>query len=449
MCQKGKRHCICLPLIVLIITLICLCVGSYGDEEPNFRFQFDHFGHRPTTFAPTFGVSHHNNPNSAAGGNLFNYYNTNQIWSSLARARALKPKVVNVDAFGAKADGGDDSQAFKKAWKYACSSSQGAVLVVPKKKIYHVKPIDFSGPCKSALVFKVYGTIKASVHHSDYKERKWLYFDNVENLRVEGGGSGTINGNGRTWCPARKRQHNVQVGGVRIKNAQQMHLTFRNCFNVKASNLLVKAPGNSPNTDGIHVSGTQNIIIQNSVIATGDDCISIVSGSKNVRATGITCGPGHGISIGSLGAKNSEAYVSNVIVDKATLSGTTNGVRIKTWQGGSGYAKNIKFRNIMMHNVSNPIIIDQNYCDQRKPCSKQVSAVQVSNVVYQNIRGTSASDVALKLDCSQSFPCRGIYLQNVDLSVPQNQHNNNNIAEASCSNVRLTYQGNVSPPCST
>lgn len=27
----------------------------------------------------------------------------------------------------------------------------------------------------------------------------------------------------------------------------------------------------------------------------GDDCISIVSGSQNVRATDITCGPGHGI----------------------------------------------------------------------------------------------------------------------------------------------------------
>jgi hypothetical protein len=27
----------------------------------------------------------------------------------------------------------------------------------------------------------------------------------------------------------------------------------------------------------------------------GDDCISIVSGSEFVRATGIFCGPGHGI----------------------------------------------------------------------------------------------------------------------------------------------------------
>lgn len=37
-------------------------------------------------------------------------------------------------------------------------------------------------------------------------------------------------------------------------------------------------------------------------------------------------------SIGSLGANNSKAHVSNVFVEKATLIGTTNGVRIKTWQ---------------------------------------------------------------------------------------------------------------------
>lgn len=38
------------------------------------------------------------------------------------------------------------------------------------------------------------------------------------------------------------------------------------------------------------------------------------------------------ISIGSLGASNSEAQVSNVTVDTAQLIGTQNGARIKTWQ---------------------------------------------------------------------------------------------------------------------
>lgn len=49
-----------------------------------------------------------------------------------------------------------------------------------------------------------------------------------------------------------------------------MHLVFEKCFNVRASNLRVIAPGNSPNTDGIHVTGTQNIVISNSIIGTGN-----------------------------------------------------------------------------------------------------------------------------------------------------------------------------------
>lgn len=44
-----------------------------------------------------------------------------------------------------------------------------------------------------------------------------------------------------------------------------------------------------------------------------------------------------------------------------------------TTQGGSGYARNIKFENIVMRNVTNPIIVDQNYCDQEKPCKEKVS----------------------------------------------------------------------------
>ncbi|MFQ6665907.1 hypothetical protein Gotur_032461 [Gossypium turneri] len=429
---------LCLPLVITFLSLSSYCfgLGRYREEDPfHVDFRRGRAYHHPTSYRHpyfrTFGVrgqpKYHNS-----------YYN-NEIQSRLDRASgAATPKVVNVDDFGAKANGRDDSQAFKKAWNYACSSSQGAIMVVPKKKIYRLKPINFSGPCKSPLLLKIYGTLEATEDHSDYQDngRRWLYFDNVENLRVEGGG--IIDGNGKTWweksCKVNKALPckeaptvsfsisvllqffvygavtfnectNLRVSSLRIKDAQQMHVIFQKCVNVKAFNLLVTAPGNSPNTDGIHVTGTQNIYINNCVIGTGDDCISIVSGSKNVRATGITCGPGHGISIGSLGAGNSAAYVSNVIINKATLSGTDNGVRIKTWQ---------------------------------------TSAVQVSNVLYQNIRGTSASNVAMKFDCSQSVPCRQIYLQNVALKAEETKQ-----ASSSCANVILSYRGDVSPPCSS
>ncbi|XP_057978628.1 polygalacturonase QRT2-like [Malania oleifera] len=370
-------------------------------------------------------------------------------------------KLMNVDDFGAKGRGADDNEMFMKAWEVACASEEGVVLVVPKNRQYHLKPITFSGPCKSDITVKIYGTIKASNDISDYKKdrRHWLRFDNIDNLIVEGGG--TINGNGKIWwqnsCKIDKTKpclvaptavsfyecKNLKVNDLRTKNAQKMHIAFQKCVNVVASNLMVIAPRDSPNTDGIHVTDTQNIQIKSCVIRTGDDCISIVSGSRNVQAVDITCGPGHGISIGSLGAAHSGAYVSDVMVNRAKLTGTTNGVRIKTWQGGSGYAKNILFQNVVMDNVSNPIIIDQNYCDQVKPCAEQKSAVQVSNVVYTNIKGTSATEMAIKLNCSESVPCRGILLQDINLVQEAKEE-----SKASCVNVKLAKSGSVFPLCS-
>lgn len=38
------------------------------------------------------------------------------------------------------------------------------------------------------------------------------------------------------------------------------------------------------------------------------------------------------VSIGSLGANNSEGHVANVMVNNAKITDTSNGVRIKTWQ---------------------------------------------------------------------------------------------------------------------
>lgn len=59
------------------------------------------------------------------------------------------------------------------------------------------------------------------------------------------------------------------VENLTIVNAQQIHVSFHDSVNVKVSGLNVTAPGDSPNTDGIHVTNTQNILISNSVIGTG------------------------------------------------------------------------------------------------------------------------------------------------------------------------------------
>ncbi|KAK4432130.1 Polygalacturonase [Sesamum alatum] len=440
-----EKHVSMFLIVILSLNSICtinsldddhdLVENHYSQQEYGYGFEA-----HPSYFRPAEGIIDFDN---------------SVMKTMMFRRLAGSVKTINVLSFGAKADGStDDTKAFENAWKEACSSSDNVTFMVPNSRSYLLKPLRFSGPCNSNMIkMEIAGTLIASDDRSDYKKdtRHWLRFDSVENLVVEGGG--TIDGNGNVWwrnsCKINKNKAitfykctELVVKNLKIQNAQQIHVSFERCKGVKASKLVVNAPQTSPNTDGIHVTSTEDIHLSTCTIATGDDCISIVSGSKKVRASDITCGPGHGISIGSLGSGNSEAHVSDVVVNKAKLSGTTNGVRIKTWQGGSGSANNIEFKNIEMENVKNPIIIDQSYCDQDQPCQDQSSAVQVKNVVYKNIKGTSASNVAINFDCSKSYPCRGIVLENVNLEGADGGK-----SEAVCKNVDVKDMGDVSPLC--
>lgn len=63
-------------------------------------------------------------------------------------------------------------QAFLKAWKTACGSTGAPVLLVPKKN-YLVKPITFSGPCKSQLTMQVIN--ENSINHVTLVHTKFKY----------------------------------------------------------------------------------------------------------------------------------------------------------------------------------------------------------------------------------------------------------------------------------
>ncbi|CAN0923980.1 Probable polygalacturonase At1g80170 [Linum grandiflorum] len=194
-----------------------------------------------------------------------------------------------------------------------------------------------------------------------------------------------------------------------------MNFVITRCNSVRVSDVLVSAPGDSPNTDGIHITQSTDVVLQNCKIGTGDDCVSIVNGSSNIRMKRLYCGPGHGISIGSLGQDNSTGIVTGVILDTALLRNTTNGLRIKTWQGGNGHVRGVRYDNVQMENVANPIIIDQFYCDSPNPCQNQTEAVEISKIMYRNITGTSKSAKAMKFACSDTVPCSDIILINVNL----------------------------------
>ncbi|WCJ25534.1 Pectin lyase-like superfamily protein [Euphorbia peplus] len=361
----------------------------------------------------------------------------------------------NVLKYGARPNGVTDStKAFVDAWAAACGSTDSTTIHVPKGR-YLVGSIIFKGPCKSpSITLRIDGSL---VGPGDYKilakSSSWLSFEGVSGVSILGG---SLDAKGSSlWacklsqaanCPSGAtslsftNSNNIKVKGLLSLNSQMFHIVFNGCKDVHVENVKVIADGNSPNTDGIHVQLSSNVAIMNSAIKTGDDCISIGPGTKNLWIEGVKCGPGHGISIGSLAKDIQEEGVQNVTVKRTTFSGTTNGFRIKSWaRPSNGFVQRVRFIGATMRNVQNPIIIDQHYCPHNLNCPTQHSGVRISDVMYGEIRGTSATEVAVKFDCSSNNPCKGIRLHNVNLSY------SHKFARSICSNVLGDTIGTVHP----
>ncbi|KAL1804446.1 hypothetical protein ACET3Z_033093 [Daucus carota] len=375
--------------------------------------------------------------------------------------------IFDVLHFGAKGDGKtDDTKAFQAAWASACKV-EASTIIIPSKYEFLVGPISFSGPyCQHNIVFQLDGTILAPTNFKPFGSGlyQWLEFTKLVGITVQG--KGFIDGRGAIWwqdyssddpldgevelivplnnsvaenlqTPVRSSlvgkmpnikptamrfygSFNVTVTGITIRNSPQCHLKFDNCVGVSVYSMNVLSPADSPNTDGIHLQNSREVVIHNTNLACGDDCISIQTGCSNVYIHNVNCGPGHGISIGGLGKDNTKACVANITVRDINMHNTMNGVRIKTWQGGSGSVQGVLFSNIQVSEVQVPIIIDQFYCDKSK-CKNQTTAVALSGITYERIRGTYTVK-PVHFACSDSLPCTEVTLNTIELKPLQERY---------------------------
>ncbi|MBA0822081.1 hypothetical protein Gotur_001084 [Gossypium turneri] len=359
--------------------------------------------------------------------------------------------------FGAVADGQTDlSQPLMNAWKEACASAEPVNIVIPEGT-YFLSEATLNGPCQAPISLQLQGTLMAPEDPTVFKEATWVSISYVDSLTMFGGG--VFDGQGATaWgqndcaknkncvkLPINIRFHGVKnslIQDITTKDSKQFHVNVLGCSNITFQSFTVSAPDESLNTDGIHIGRSDGVYILDSKIETGDDCVSLGDGSNNVKVQGVTCGPGHGISIGSLGKYENEEPISGVFVTQCTLANTMNGVRIKTWPASQpGSATDIHFEDITMDNVGNPIVVDQEYCPWNQCDLSVPSRVQLSKLSFKNIRGTSKTQIAVKLICSSGLPCDEVELADIDLTYngPEGP------AISQCSNVNPALSGVQNP----
>ncbi|CAH9120858.1 unnamed protein product [Cuscuta epithymum] len=330
---------------------------------------------------------------------------------------------------GVSAAAGEDS--LKSAWRKACQSGGPATLAVTDGLFSEGAVIIDGSGCnnKGVITFEMKGTTHLAPENANFGEA-WIKFYKVSNVLIDGGVLNAQGGSGRATTLAIHNSAGVTIRGVTLQNSQMFHMAIVDCSNVVVTSTEIQAPEDSQNTDGIHVSRSSQVKITGSnVIGTGDDCISIGPGCTNLLVDGLDCGPGHGVSIGSLGKESGEEPVKDITVQNVHFHGTTNGVRIKTFANNNrGLVEGVLFQQLTMEDVENPVIIDQQY---ESSSSTEDSNVQIQDVKYEDIRGTSASQEAVVFKCSATHKCTGITVSDVALTY------NGNKPDAICNNVRL------------
>lgn len=131
----------------------------------------------------------------------------------------------------------------------------------------------------SNLVFNVTGELLAPSDPADYKwvkNESYLLFRECEDLTLHGWSTGSIDGQGQLWWTHYEKLErpklvilvscrNVTVKSIHLKNSPMFHLVPDSSERVLVEDVVISAPEDSPNTDGIDPSYSNSVVIRNCI----------------------------------------------------------------------------------------------------------------------------------------------------------------------------------------
>ncbi|KAL4966725.1 pectin lyase fold/virulence factor [Aspergillus stella-maris] len=389
-----------------------------------------------------------------------------------AAGRVPSPKTCVIPASGSNTT--DDAPAILSAFKQC--GKHGHIIFEPTT--YYVNSVlnttwleDVDIDIQGTLLWStdIYYWLNNSLEVG-YQNQSTAWVLGGNNVRINGNGVGTLDGNGDYWYEWISEQENTSnypgrpvaltingltnsvVKGINFVRSQMWTLAIIYSHYVEFDGILVNNTGNrvdSSNTDGADTIRSSHISFNNLTVYNGDDSISFKANSTDIRLTNSVFHNGLGIAIGSIGQLNDEfETVERVYAENIVFDNTLHAVYFKTWTddqngyppngggGGLGYASNMLFRNLSATDLrGSAVAISQCTRFSGAPgdgnCTN--SQFQIRDITVADLSGTTESDRVASLQCSAVAPCTNIGLLGVEL-----QLNNGTAAESYlCGNVEM------------
>lgn len=383
----------------------------------------------------------------------FHHFTTVALWALacamyfVAVTASAEERVCDVRAMGAVGDGHTkDTAAIQRAIDECTVPHGGTVRFKPGT--YVSAPLDWKSHVR--LELEAGATLLGSPDMSDYPIRPdatWrrvslLHADHATDISLTG--AGTVDGNGKIWWTAKAEDRKkglseaprpmlfdltnsrrILVQGVTIQNSPQYNIMAVLCDGLTVRDVKILNPGRgAPNTDGIDPISTSHVLIEHSIIDTGDDNVAIKSGlvergdpdvpSSDITIRDCDMREGHGLSIGS----ETAGGVRNVTVERVTFEGTRQGIRIKSARGRGNDMGNFVYRDITMKDVETPIQITAYYTgktNSETPQPVTEHTPRFHDITIEHLKATGAKQAAVIEGLPES-PIKHLVLRDVHIN---------------------------------
>jgi polygalacturonase len=177
---------------------------------------------------------------------------------------------------------------------------------------------------------------------------------------------------------------------ITLRNACMFHVVYAHGDGFTVWGLKIDTPKNARNTDGVDPSASKNITVTQSYIRTGDDNIAIKGGDGPVTKMSVIDNHfyyGHGMSIGS----ETNAGVSELVVQHLTLDGTESGIRIKSNPTRGGLVDGVIYKDVCIRDSNHPIQLETAYNNpgSKKDAFPVYRGIELKNVSIQTSKTIS------------------------------------------------------------
>ena len=381
------------------------------------------------------------------------------------------PANCNPRIFGAKGDGVTKDTAAIQAAIDSCSQKGGGTVQLTAGT-YLSAPIVLKS--NITLQLDKGATLLGSADHAEYPA--WIEFrlpglqslvsaKNATNISITG--EGVIDGNGESWWQYARSVRDggilgtnhprpklivfdhckhILVEGVTIQNSPMWQLVPYYSDDVVIRNVRILAPPHSPNTDAIDPFSSSHVTIDHVFADVGDDNVAIKSGtinspgpdapSRDITITDCTFLHGHGLSIGSEIAGGAQ----NIRAERIHFEGTDNGIRVKANRDRGNDVSHLFFRDIVMKDVRNALIISEYYPKVLPPATETAQPItrltpKFHDIVLEDVTAVG-SDMAGAIVGLPEAPIQGVVLRNVKISAKTGM----TIAYADVSGEHVTVQ---------